>query len=271
MLGSARQTDGKRMYNCITLDEEHGCYWLTFDRPEKMNSFTQQMHKEVKQALERVVNDSQARVLVIAANGRGFCAGQDLSDPSVAPGADLGELIGDFYNPMILQITELPIPTLAKVQGVAAGAGANIALACDLVFAGESASFIQAFSGIGLIPDSGGTWQLPRLVGMAKAMGLAMLATKVKAKEAAEMGMIWQCTADVELDAAVNAAATRLTNSPTLGLARTKQALRCSSNNTLAEQLTLEKQFQQELGNSNDYAEGVAAFSQKRQPKFVGR
>jgi len=163
------------MFTCIEFENTNGAYVITLNRPDRLNSFNRQMHEELKQALDTVEADKQARVLLFAAAGRGFCAGQDLADDAVTPGGDLGQVIEKYYNPLILRITQLPLPVIAKVQGVAAGAGANLALACDLIYAGKSASFIQAFAGIGLLPDSGGTWQLPRLVGMARAMALSDL------------------------------------------------------------------------------------------------
>ena len=259
------------MFECITFENDQGAYTITLNRPDKLNSFNRQMHTEMQQALNTVEGDINARVLLISAAGKGFCAGQDLADDAVTPGGDLGEVIGNFYNPLILRITRLPLPVIAKVQGVAAGAGANLALACDLVFAGTSASFIQAFSGIGLVPDSGGTWQLPRLVGMAKALGLTLLGDRVKAEAAVDMGMIWKCVPDDELDQLVSDTVARLQRAPTLGLARTKQAIRGATNATLEKQLAVECEYQRELGRSADYAEGIAAFGEKRKPNFVGR
>ena len=258
------------MYECIEFDYSEGRYSLTLNRPKRMNSFNKQMHEEVRDALKQVSANTAARVLLLQATGKGFCAGQDLSDSAVGPGADLSQVIRTYYNPLILSLSSLPIPTVAKVQGVAAGAGANLALACDLVFAAESASFIQAFTNIGLVPDSGGTWQLPRLVGLARAMGLTLLGERVGAKEAVEMGMIWRCVPDDSLDLVVGDVVATLADAPTLGLGKTKHALRQAFQNPLAPQLALEAEMQGELGNSHDYAEGVLAFAEKRPARFKG-
>ncbi len=245
---------------------------LTLNRPDKLNSFNTAMHAEVRDALSQVTQQ-RARVLVITGAGRGFCAGQDLADRAVAPGServDLGESIERNYKPLIMGLRNLPLPVIAAVNGVAAGAGANIALACDLVIAAKSASFVQAFSKLGLVPDSGGTWSLPRLVGTARAMGLALLGEKLPAEQAAAWGLIWRCVEDSELGGAVDELASRLAKAPTLGLARTKHAIYSSWRHSLDEQLDLERDLQRELGRSADYAEGVAAFAAKREPKFVG-
>jgi len=260
-------------YQNILFDLTGGIARLTLNRPDKLNSFNAEMHAEVRDALARVTRDG-ARVLVLTGAGRGFCAGQDLGDRAVAPGGarvDLGESIERNYRPLILGLRNLPMPVVAAVNGVAAGAGANLALACDLVIAAKSASFVQAFCRLGLVPDSGGTWFLPRLVGTARALGLAMLGEKLSAEQAAQWGLIWRCVEDVELASVVEQLATRLAAAPTLGLARTKQAIHASWNHTLEQQLDRERDLQRELGASADYAEGVAAFLAKRDPKFVGR
>ena len=246
---------------------------LTLNRPERLNSFNGQMHAEVRNALGRVAGDG-ARVLVLTGAGRGFCAGQDLGDRQVAPGgarADLGESIERNYKPLVLALRNLPVPTIAAVNGVAAGAGASLALACDLVIAAKSASFIQSFGKLGLVPDSGATWFLPRLVGTARALGLAMLGDRLPAAEAAAWGLIWRCVEDAEFAATVDALAGQLASAPTRGLVRTREAMQAGSMNTLAEQLDLERDFQRELGYTDDYAEGVAAFAGKRAPRFTGR
>jgi 2-(1,2-epoxy-1,2-dihydrophenyl)acetyl-CoA isomerase len=232
------------------------------------------MHGEVRDALSQLTNNSEARVLVLTGAGRGFCAGQDLGDRAVAPGGqgvDLGDSIENYYKPLVLALRNLPMPVIGAINGVAAGAGANIALACDLVIAAKSASFVQAFSKLGLVPDSGGTWFLPRLLGNARAMGLAMLGDKLPAEQAAQWGLIWRCVEDAELRSTVDQLATQLAAAPTRGLARTKQAIYESWSHSLEQQLDQERDFQRELGRTQDYAEGVAAFTEKRTPKFTGR
>jgi 2-(1,2-epoxy-1,2-dihydrophenyl)acetyl-CoA isomerase len=226
----------------------------------------------VRDALARV-HSGGARVLVLTGAGRGFCAGQDLGDRAVAPGAkgvDLGESIENNYKPLILGVRRLPLPVIAAVNGVAAGAGANLALACDLVIAARSAMFIQSFSKLGLVPDSGGTWFLPRLAGTARAIGLAMLGDKLPATQAAEWGLIWKVVEDSVLVTMVDALATQLAAAPTRGLARTKEAIYGAWNASLEAALDRERDLQRELGWSKDYAEGVAAFAEKRTPRFTG-
>jgi 2-(1,2-epoxy-1,2-dihydrophenyl)acetyl-CoA isomerase len=254
--------------------DDAGIARLTLNRPERLNSFSNEMHEEVRAALARVKEDSSCRVLVLTGAGRGFCAGQDLSERAVAPGsgaADLGESIEQRYKPLVLTLRNLPLPVIAAVNGVAAGAGANIAFACDLVIATRAASFIQSFAKVGLLPDCGGTWFLPRLVGQARAIGMTFLGDKLAAEEAAQWGLIWRCVADEEFPAAVSELAKRLAAAPTRALARTKEAIYSSAARTLAAQLDIERDFQRELGYSRDYAEGVAAFMQKRTPQFTGR
>jgi 2-(1,2-epoxy-1,2-dihydrophenyl)acetyl-CoA isomerase len=257
----------------ILFSVEQGIARLTLNRPDKLNSFNVRMHEEVRAALQSLRGQG-ARVLVIGGAGRGFCAGQDLADRAVAPGTqgvDLGDSIERYYKPLVLTLQELPMPVIAAVNGVAAGAGANIALACDLVVAARSASFVQAFCRLGLIPDSGGTWSLPRLVGNARALGLTLLGEKLSAEQAAAWGMIWRCVDDAEVPAAVDALAVQLAAAPTRGLAATKSAIRSSWQHSLAEQLDVERDAQRELGRSLDYAEGVAAFTAKRTANFQGR
>jgi len=261
-------------YANILFDMAGGIARLTFNRPERLNSFNAAMHAEVREALEVVRKDAQARVLVLKGAGRGFCAGQDLSDRAVAPGAaapDLADSIERNYKPLILALRELPLPVIAAVNGVAAGAGANIALACDIVVAARSASFVQAFARLGLVPDSGGTWFLPRLLGTARALGLALLGEKLEAEQAQAWGMIWRCVEDAELEPVVESLALHFAAAPTRGLARTKQAIYGGLNRTLREQLDIERDYQGELGRTSDYAEGVAAFTAKRAPRFTGR
>jgi 2-(1,2-epoxy-1,2-dihydrophenyl)acetyl-CoA isomerase len=260
-------------YENILFSVEKGVARLTLNRPDKLNSFNTAMHGEVRDALGRVTREG-ARVLVLTGAGRGFCAGQDLADRAVAPGGsavDLGESIEKNYKPLILGLRGLPLPVIAAVNGVAAGAGANIALACDLVIAAKSASFVQAFSKLGLVPDSGGTWTLPRLIGNARALGLTLLGDKLPAAEAAAWGLIWRCVDDAELASTVDALAQQLAVAPTRGLARTKQAIYESGQRSLEQQLDAERDYQRELGNSADYSEGVAAFIAKRTPQFTGK
>jgi len=257
-------------YETIDFKLEAGIARLTLNRPDRLNSFTVRMHDEVADALGRL---GDARTLVLTGAGRGFCAGQDLNDRAVAPGeaVDLGESVEARYNPLIRTLTDLPMPTIARVNGVAAGAGANIALACDLVIAAKSAKFIQSFAAIGLIPDSGGTWVLPRLVGQARAMGLALTGEPLPAEKAAEWGLIWKAVDDEALDAEVDALAGRFASGPTRGLARIKQMLRESWDHDLETELNLQRDAMRELGFSDDYREGVAAFMEKRKPNFTGR
>jgi 2-(1,2-epoxy-1,2-dihydrophenyl)acetyl-CoA isomerase len=260
-------------FETILFSLDGGIARLTLNRPDKLNSFNAQMHCEVQQALASLPG-SDARVLVLSGAGRGFCAGQDLGDRAVAPGTrgiDLGDSIERYYKPLVLALHALPMPVIAAVNGVAAGAGANIALACDLVIAARSATFIQAFSKLGLLPDSGGTWILPRLVGNARALGLTLLGNKVTAEQAAAWGMIWQCVDDADLGPAVDTIAQQFATAPTRGLAWTKAAIRDSWQHSLTEQLDIERDAQRELGRSADYAEGVAAFVAKRTPRFTGR
>jgi 2-(1,2-epoxy-1,2-dihydrophenyl)acetyl-CoA isomerase len=243
---------------------------ITLNRPDRLNSFTVQMHEELRDALAGL---GDARVLVLTGAGRGFCAGQDLNDRAVAPGeaVDLGETVEQCWNPLIRTITSLPQPVIASVNGVAAGAGANIALACDIVIAARSAKFIQSFSAIGLIPDSGGTWALPRVVGQARALGLALTGEPLPAEKAEAWGMIWKAVDDESLEAEVDAVATKLAALPPLGLAAIKQMIRSSWSHTLDEELDLQRDAMQRLGFTADYREGVAAFLEKRTPTFTGR
>ena len=253
---------------------EQGVATLTLNRPEQLNSFNAQMHKEVREALKQVRQNPEVRCLLITGSGRGFCAGQDLGDRNGAPGAaapDLGESIEKNYNPLIRALRDLPMPVICAVNGVAAGAGANIALACDITLAAKSASFIQAFCKIGLVPDSGGTWTLPRAVGMARAKALALLGDRLSAEQAEQWGMIWRCVDDAALQDEALKLARQLATQPTYGLALIKRALNASASNSFDEQLDLERDLQRLAGRSEDYREGVAAFMAKRTPEFKGR
>jgi len=257
----------------VLLETVAGVARITLNRPDKLNSFTRAMHAELREALSRVESDESIRAVVLQGAGRGFCAGQDLADLSFEPGAmtDLGQLIHEQFNPLVRRLQALPKPVVAKVRGIAAGAGANLALACDLVVAARSASFLQAFVNIGLVPDSGGTWLLPRAVGRARALGLAMLGEKLPAPQAEQWGLIWRCVDDDRLDAEVDALALRLAAMPTRALAAIKQAVAHAATSDLDTQLDLERGLQSRLGASHDYAEGVAAFLAKRPPRFEGR
>ncbi|WP_097460902.1 2-(1,2-epoxy-1,2-dihydrophenyl)acetyl-CoA isomerase PaaG [Mangrovitalea sediminis] len=260
-------------FSTIQFSSAGGVARLIFNRPDRLNSFNQQMHEEVAEALRLIREDGSVRALLIGANGRGFCAGQDLADRNVAPDADMPDLgysLETYYNPLIRALRELPMPVVCAVNGVAAGAGANIALACDIVIAGRSAKFVQAFAKIGLVPDSGGTWVLPRLVGRARATALAMLGEAVPAEQAEAWGMIWQCVDDAELMPAAEKLAAHLATQPTRGLAYIKQALNASPSNSLDAQLDLERDMQRAAGRTEDYREGVTAFFEKRQPTFKG-
>jgi 2-(1,2-epoxy-1,2-dihydrophenyl)acetyl-CoA isomerase len=259
-------------YETILFSVELNVARLTLNRPERMNSFTSQMHAELRDAIARCVPEG-ARALVVTGAGKGFCAGQDLNDRAVAPGqaVDLGESMEKNYAPLVKSIRALPIPVIAAVNGVAAGAGCNFALACDLVIATESASFLQPFCKLGLIPDTGGSYFLPRLVGAQRAMGLALLGDRISAKRATEIGLIWECVPDAQFAGHIDRLAAQLAIGPTLGYARTKQAIYASANNTFAEQLKLEGELMRECGFSEDYREGVAAFKEKRAAVFRGR
>ena len=261
-------------YESILFSSESGIARLTLNRPDRLNSFNDAMHAEVRDALARLRADAGVRVLLLTGAGRAFCAGQDLGDRAVAPGGesvDLGASIERNYKPLILTLRSLPLPVVCAVNGVAAGAGANLALACDIVIAAKSASFIQAFCKIGLIPDSGGTYFLPRLAGTARAMGLSLLGDKLPAEQAAQWGLIWQCVDDAELMQTAEKLVAGFAAGPTAGFAAAKRALYASAGNSLEAQLDLERDLQRTLGHGPDYREGVAAFTEKRPPRFTGR
>lgn len=256
-------------FETILLDQAGGVARVTLNRPDRLNSFTVQMHDELSRALEAVAN-SDARVLVLTGAGRGFCAGQDLSDPAVKPGSDLKDALDKYYNPLIRRLATLAMPVICAVNGVAAGAGANIALACDIVIAARSAKFIQSFANIGLIPDSGGTWTLPRLAGQARALGLALTGEALPAERAEAWGVIWKCVDDDKLADEAGALAAKFASAPTKGLAATKKLIRESGGRALEAQLDNERDAQSTLGRTQDYKEGVAAFMEKRAAKFSG-
>lgn len=261
-------------YQNIIAEEKNGVGYLTFNRPKALNSFNVDMHREVAEVLNLWTKNPDVRCVVISGEGRGFCAGQDLGDRVVDPNAeapDLGYSIETYYNPLIKMIVNMPKPVICAVNGVAAGAGANIALACDLVIAAKSANFVQAFCRLGLVPDSAGTWFLPRAVGHARAMGLTLLGDKLPAETAKEWGMIWDVVEDAELKEKVTELAERLAKQPTFGLSLIKKAIHQSSNNTFDEQVLLERDLQRIAGRSEDYREGVQAFMNKREPNFKGR
>ena len=257
-------------FETIDFELDDGIARITLNRPDRLNSFTRQMHEELRDALGRA---GESRVIVLTGAGRGFCAGQDLNDRAVAPGeaVDLGETVEQCWNPLVKALASLKQPVIARVNGVAAGAGANIALACDIVVAARSAKFIQSFSAIGLIPDSGGSWVLPRLVGQARAMGLALTGEPLGAEQAAQWGLIWKCVDDEALDAEVDALAAKLAALPPLGLAAIKAIVRSTWQRSLDEELELQRDEMRRLGFTDDYREGVAAFLEKRAPKFTGR
>ena len=248
---------------------------VTLNRPSALNSFTGEMHGRLMAALEDAAADASVRALVLTGAGRGFCAGQDLNDPAISVEGggvpDVGAVIEQRYRPLGEILFALPVPTIAAVNGVAAGAGANVAIGCDFVFAARSASFIQAFSKIGLIPDAGGSWLLPRLVGRARAIGLAMTGDKLSAEEAERIGLIWRCVDDAALMDTAMAMAQRLAAMPSRALAATRRVIDAGSRSTLAEAVALEAHTQGQLGRAHDFAEGVAAFLEKRAPKFTDR
>lgn len=247
---------------------------VTLHRPDRLNSFVAAMHEELAAELSAIAGDPAIRAVLLTGAGRGFCAGQDLADRAVAADAepvDLGETVGRHWSPLIRRITSMDKPVVCAVNGVAAGAGASLAIACDVVIAARSAKFIQSFANIGLIPDSGGTWALPRLVGQARALGLALTGEPLPAERAAEWGLIWKCVDDDALMTEALAVAGRFAKGPTRGLAATKRLIRASFDHPLEEELEIERATMRELGHSADYQEGVAAFTSKRPAVFSGR
>lgn len=256
-------------YQAITFDITDGVAVLTMNRPDVMNALNSQMRAEIYHAVRQA--GENARVLVITGAGRAFCSGQDLGDGGNAASLDLERTLRDEYEPMLQRIFDCPIPTIAAVNGPAAGAGANLALAADVVIAAESASFLQAFTRIGLIPDAGGTYWLPRQVGFARAMGAALFAEPVPARQAVEWGMIWEAIPDENFANHWQKRAEKLAHGPTVAYAKVKEALRQSMSNDLTEQLELEAKLQGDCGDTRDFKEGVLAFLEKRPARFEGR
>ena len=264
-------TDAVSSETPVRVSNQGAVRTLTLNRPATLNSFTAAMHVELALALDAAAADEGVRAVVITGAGRGFCAGQDLGDSAMTGDVDVGAVIERYYRPLAMRVRTMPVPVLAAVNGVAAGAGANFALCCDMVVAARSASFIQAFSKIGLVPDCGGTWLLPRLVGRARALGLAMTGDKLPAEEAERFGLIWKCVDDAVLMDTVAALAQRLASMPSRALAETRRALDTAMPLDFADALTLEARAQRELGRAHDFAEGVAAFFAKRPAVFKDR
>ncbi len=263
-------------YDHILMESSDGIVRLTLNRPDKMNSLNAAMHAELRDALDRVQADTTARVLVITGAGRGFCAGQDLADADVrfVPGEtppDLGDVVERQYKPLVMRLAQLRVPTVAAVNGVAAGAGASLALACDMVIACHSASFLFPFAKIGLIPDTACSWLVPQRLGHARAMGLAMTGQKLPAEKAAQWGLIWDAVADDAFAEAVTAAAAQLARMPTKALVRTRQAMLAAHTHSLEQQLSYEALLMREMGRSADYVEGVTAFLENRPAQFTGQ
>ncbi|GGW42185.1 2-(1,2-epoxy-1,2-dihydrophenyl)acetyl-CoA isomerase [Gemmobacter lanyuensis] len=251
-----------------------GVLQLTLNRPDKLNSFNEEMHLALRAGIQRAHDDAEVRAVLLTGSGRGFCAGQDLGDRDPrkgGPAPDLGHTLDTFYNPTLRLIRALEKPVVCAVNGVAAGAGANIAFACDIVLAARSAKFIQAFAKIGLVPDAGGTWNLARILGEPRAKALALTAEPLPAEKAADWGLIWKAVEDADLLAEATALASSLAAGPTLGLGLTKRLIQAAATTSLDEQLDLERDCQRTAGRSADYAEGVTAFLEKRKPEFRGQ
>lgn len=274
MADMAEETQNDEGELPVLVEVREGVAWLTLNRPEAMNAFNAATHKAMAEALQRIDADGSVKALVITGAGRGFCAGQDLTERKRGPDdppPDLGASLDTRYNPMIRRLVRFRVPTIAAVNGVAAGAGCSLALACDIVIAARSAKFVQAFSKIGLIPDSGGTWLLQRLIGRAKALGMALTAEPVSAEEAERIGLIWKVVEDGELLEQAGVLAARFAAGAGLGYAKLKELILAGATNDLDTQLDLERDTQRELGKSEDYAEGTRAFLEKRKPVFKGK
>lgn len=262
------------MYQTIKLEKNSGVANLTLNRPDRLNSFNVQMHEELQSALDEISTDGETRCLMITGAGRGFCAGQDLNDRAVTAegqAPDLGMSVEKFYNPLIRRITNLKMPVICALNGVAAGAGASLAMACDIVIAARSASFILSFAKVGLVPDSGSSWHFTRALGLPRAKALAMLGNKLKAEQAEQWGLIYQVVDDEILIQEVNKLTSYLATQPTEALANIKELVHTSFDYSLNEQLERERKAMQHLGRSHDYKEGVAAFIEKREPSFKGK
>lgn len=262
------------METFILSEVDNGVMTLTLNRPDRLNSFNDVMHQQLSECLKQAERDDTIRCLLITGAGRGFCAGQDLNDRNVdpnGPAPDLGYSVETFYNPLVRRLAKLPKPVICAVNGVAAGAGATLALGCDIVIAARSANFVMAFSKLGLIPDCGGTWILPRVAGRARAMALALLGEKLSAEQAHAWGMIWQVVDDAQLNDTASQLARHLATQPTFGLGLIKQAINLAETQSLDSQLDLERDYQRMAGRSADYREGVSAFLNKRQPQFSGK
>jgi len=262
------------MYQTILLEKDNGVAKITLNRPDKLNSFNVQMHEELQSALDDIATDSESRCVLLTGAGRGFCAGQDLGDRAVSSdqaAPDLGMSVEKFYNPLIRRLTNLKMPVICALNGVAAGAGASVVMACDIVIAASSASFILSFAKVGLVPDSGSSWHFARAIGLPRAKAMAMLGTKIKAEQAEQWGLIYQVVDNEELDATSSEMASHLAKQPTEALANIKELVHTAFDYSLNEQLERERKAMQHLGRSHDYREGVASFMEKREPQFKGK